>query len=93
VMPVDGSDPVAAVKTIWGELERYSAELMQKPQWLVLNKVDLLPSDEREAHCQKILSQLAWQGPTYQISAISRTGTRDLCVDLQHFLDDGLTER
>jgi GTP-binding protein len=92
VMPVDGSDPVDAVNTIWGELRRYSEELMQKPQWLVFNKVDLIAPEEREAHCESILERLDWQGPAYQISAISKSGTRELCFDLQGFLDEGKPE-
>ena len=88
VMPVDGSDPVEAVKIIWGELQRYSEELMQKTQWLIFNKVDLVPEEERDALCQSIIERLGWQGPTYQISAISKTGTREVCYDLQNNLDE-----
>lgn len=88
VLPVDGSDPVEAVKTIWDELRRYSDELMEKTQWLVFNKVDLIPEEERDAHCQKILDELKWKGPAYEISAISKRGTQELCYDLQNFLDE-----
>jgi GTP-binding protein len=88
VMPVDGSDPVDAIKIIWAELQRYSEDLMQKAQWLIFNKVDLLQEEERDALCQSIVQRLGWQGPTYQISAISKTGTRELCCDLQNYLDE-----
>ena len=87
LLPVDGSDPAETIKVVWRELENYSAELMQKPQWLVFNKVDLVPAEEREALCKKILKSLKWEGPSYQISAISRLGTMDLCYELQQFLD------
>ncbi len=55
VMPIDGSDPASNYNTIRGELERYSPELASKKEIVVLNKIDLLPTDERA----KILSQLA----------------------------------
>lgn len=87
VMPVDGSDPVEAVKTIWKELEHYSKELMQKTQWLVLNKVDLIPIEDREAHCAAIVKRLGWKGEAFRISAISKMGTKELCFALQNFLD------
>jgi GTP-binding protein len=30
------------------ELEKYDPELASKPRWLVLNKLDLIPEEERE---------------------------------------------
>ncbi|MBX9586570.1 MAG: Obg family GTPase CgtA [Gammaproteobacteria bacterium] len=92
VMPVDGSDPVEAVKIIWNELKHYDEQLMQKPLWLVLNKVDLIPQEERESHCKSILKRLKWKGPVYQISALSKMGTREMCYELQHFLDENQVE-
>lgn len=87
LLPVDGSDPAESIKVIWKECEQYSEELMQKPQWIVFNKVDLVPEEERDALCQSIIKRLKWKGPTYQISAISQLGTKELCYDLQHYLD------
>jgi len=75
VVPPDGSDPVGAVKTIEAELAKYSEDLKNYARWLVLNKVDLLPEEERETHCTQIVEALNWQGPVYRISAISKQGT------------------
>lgn len=47
VLPVDGSDPASNYKVIREELERYSTELAAKDELVVLNKIDLLPSQER----------------------------------------------
>lgn len=79
VAPYDGTDPVHTAKAIVNELEQFSSELAAKERWLVLNKVDLIPEEEREAHCQKIIDALQVQGPVFQISAISKLGTEDLC--------------
>ncbi|MGO2056605.1 MAG: GTPase ObgE, partial [Halomonadaceae bacterium] len=46
--------------------------------WLVLNKFDLLPEDEREERAQKIIQALNWEGPVFRISAISSDGTDKL---------------
>src|SRR6267142_3784936 len=52
IAPYEGSgDPVKDAKSIVKELEKYSPELAERERWLVLNKLDLLPEDEREARC------------------------------------------
>ncbi len=87
--PLDGSDPVAAVREIEGELERYSAELHQRPRWLVFNKVDLLPAGEREDRCREMVERLGWQAPWFMISALSGEGTRELCYKIMEHLEQG----
>lgn len=78
VAPIDGSDPVANVETIQRELENFSPTLAGREQWLLLNKIDLLPADSVEAHCQDIIERLNWQGPVHRLAAISKTGTEAL---------------
>nr|WP_299246158.1 Obg family GTPase CgtA [uncultured Halomonas sp.] len=75
VAPFDESDPVEAAQAITHELEQFSATLAERPRWLVLNKLDLLPEDEREARIDDIVSRLDWDGPLFRISAISGEGT------------------
>ncbi len=82
VAPYDGSDPADAVRVIVRELEKFSPELAARERWLLLNKVDLLPEDEREERCQAIIDALDWQGPVYRIAALSRSGTRPLVQDV-----------
>jgi GTP-binding protein len=66
------------VKTIMNELARFSPELTQRERWLVLNKVDLLPADEREQICDELVRALDWQGPVFSISALAGEGTDTL---------------
>ncbi|TDO10512.1 MULTISPECIES: Obg family GTPase CgtA [Halomonas] len=75
VAPFDGSDPVAAAEAIIHELGEFSPALSELPRWLVLNKLDLLPAEEREAVVDDIVRRLGWEGPAFRISAISRDGT------------------
>ena len=70
----DSGDPVADVRTIEAELAKYSAELAGRERWLVLNKLDLLPEDEREARAQAVVEALGWSGPVFRIAAIVNTG-------------------
>jgi GTP-binding protein len=75
VAPFDDSDPAEAAIKLVEELEKYNPELAERERWLLLNKLDLLPEEEREARCADILAKLGWQGPVFEISAISATGT------------------
>jgi len=81
-------DPVHNAKVIIAEVEKFSEELLDRPRWLVLNKLDLLPEDERAARCQMVIEGLAWDGPVFRISAISGDGTRDLIFRIMGFLEE-----
>ncbi len=87
VAPLDEADPVAAVQDIAAELDRFSPTLAGRERWLVLNKIDLLPDDEREARISDILERLQWQGPVYRVAAISGEGTKQLCGDIMTHLE------
>jgi GTP-binding protein len=88
VMPPDGSDPVAAVEGIAAELQNFSPTLAGRERWLVLNKTDLLPADERERVCADIVERLRWTGRVYRIAAISADGTQALCADIMTHLEN-----
>jgi GTP-binding protein len=83
----DGIDPVEQVRAIEGELAKFDPELLQRPRWLLLNKVDLIPEEDREARIADILKRLDWRAPWYAIAAISREGTERICQDVMKALD------
>ena len=87
VAPFDGSDPVESVRTIERELAKFSEELALRDRWLVLNKLDLLPEDERKAVCDDIIERLNWQGPVYRIAAISKDGTQRLSQEIMLYME------
>lgn len=86
VMPFDGSDPVQSFEIIEAEMAKYGNDLLGKPRWLVLNKVDLLPEEERKAFCQELIRRIGWQGEVCVISAINNKGTEDLVKRLSGFI-------
>ena len=88
VAPFDMSDPAESAQAIVNELEEFSPTLASRPRWLVLNKLDLLPEEDREQRCADILEALDWQGPVYRISAISRDGTEALCRDILEVIEE-----
>lgn len=87
VMPIDGSDPAQNAMTILHELEAYSDLVSGKPQWLVFNKVDLLPAEELEEVVQNVLDALAWEDPYFYVSAANKQGTKELCFELANFME------
>ncbi|MEC9482795.1 MAG: Obg family GTPase CgtA, partial [Halomonas sp.] len=88
VAPFDESDPVEAAQAIIRELEQFSSALAERPRWLVLNKLDLLHEDEREARVEDIVSRLGWEGPVYRISAIGSDGTQALVQAVHRWLTE-----
>jgi GTP-binding protein len=81
------ADPVADVATIMSELVTFSPELAMRERWLVLNKVDLLPPEERERRCREVVQALDWQGPVFEISALNRGGTDRLVHAVMDFIE------
>lgn len=86
--PWDEQTPAESAAIAVAELEKFSPTLAAQPRWLVLNKMDMVPEDERDERCQAVLDALNWQGPVYRISAMSGEGTQALTLDLQVFLDE-----
>jgi GTPase len=81
------ADPVADAKAIAEELRKYDDELYAKPRWLVLNKLDLIPEEER---AERVAAFLEAYGPVerhFQISAMKGEGTQALIFAIQDLLD------
>jgi len=87
VAPIDGSDPAEAACAVIRELERFSPTLAARPRWLVLNKIDLLSVAEIAACRERVVAALDWDGPVYEISAVSGQHTSALCGDLMSHLE------
>jgi GTP-binding protein len=76
--PFDDSDPVAHAKAIVSELKKYDPALHDKPRWLVLNKLDMVPADERAAKVKDFVKRFKWKGPVFEISGLTREGCESL---------------
>lgn len=75
VAPVDDTtDPIAAARAIVKELYNFDPALADKPRWLVLNKMDLVPEDEREEVIAKYRREFGDETPIFPISAATREG-------------------
>ncbi|WP_019531027.1 Obg family GTPase CgtA [Dasania marina] len=94
VAPFDQSSPADNARAIVKELERFSPTLHQRERWLVLNKIDLLPKDERKQRCQEIVDDLGWTGPVFAIAAINKEGVEPICGQIMTYIEErNLLER
>ena len=75
-------DPVQQAKAIVAELKKYDPGLYNKPRWLVLNKLDMVPAEEREARVKDFIKRLRYKGPVFQISALTREGCEPMIKEI-----------
>lgn len=84
--PFDNVDPVKEAKAIVKELKKYDESLFEKPRWLVLNKLDMVPEDERQKRVKSFIKRFGWKGPMFEISALTREGCEELVVEIYNYL-------
>ena len=79
IAPFDEAvDPVAQAKAIVAELKKYDEALYKKPRWLVLNKLDMVPGDERADRIKDFVKRFRFKAPVFEISALTREGCETL---------------
>jgi GTP-binding protein len=80
----DAVDPVVQARAIVAELKKYDPALHAKPRWLVFNKLDMVPPEEREALVKGWVRRLRYKGPVFAISALARDGLQPLVEKIWH---------
>jgi GTP-binding protein len=89
IAPLDeNDDPLVNAKAIINELGRHSESLSQKDRWLVLNKTDLLLDDEVAQRRKYIVDGLNWNGPVFEISAVSGKGCQELSQNIMVYIEE-----
>lgn len=101
IAPFDENiSPAREALAIVDELRRYGENLHNKPRWLVLNKIDMLPENLRAEKIRQFLEQTGWTFPDtgskegfdmtaprmYCISALDGQGTQQLIYDIHRYL-------
>src|SRR5262249_1779710 len=90
IAPTDeNADPARDARAIAAELKKFDEALHRKPRWLVFNKLDMLPGEERDAVVGELLRRLRWRGPSFRISALAGEGCKELCMSVMKFLETG----
>ena len=87
IMPADGSDPVDNYLIIEQELAKFDKSLFQKPRILAVNKVDLIPEEEREECVNQLLKAIDYKGELYNISALNGLGCKSLIYGLAELIE------
>jgi GTP-binding protein len=87
VLPPDEVPLTTSIRTIQDELHAFSAEVSGREQWLVFNKIDLMPADEAERLIAETLRELGWNGRWFAISAATRAGCETLCAEAMQWID------
>ncbi len=95
--PLDpDADAAHDARAILAELRKYDPELYEKPRWLVLNKIDMIPEEEREACVTAFVKRLRGRGRNaipvdakrvFAISALTHENTERLCQSIYEYLD------
>ncbi|MCM3086623.1 GTP-binding protein [Bhargavaea ginsengi] len=81
---MEGRDPYEDYVTINEELEQYNLRLMERPQIVVANKMDM---PEAEMNLAEFKEQIPSDVKVYPISAITRQGLSDLLYAVADLLD------
>ncbi len=76
---VEGRDPVEDVRKIQEELEKYEAQLLNKPQIIAANKIDSIVIEEgAEDPIEKLRRAFEPEIPVYPISGVTGAGIKEL---------------
>jgi GTP-binding protein len=88
IAPLDtGTDTVREAKAIANELRKYDETLYRKPRWVVVNKIDMIPAEERARAVKRFLKDLGWKGKSFIISALTGEGCRELSFAVMGHLE------
>ncbi|RLJ63816.1 Obg family GTPase CgtA [Sulfurisoma sediminicola] len=87
IAPFDpGCDPTKDAKAILKELRKYDQALYDKPRWLVINKIDLVPEEERQARVGALLRSYKPERH-FITAAVSGEGCREVTYAVMDFLE------
>ncbi|MBM37521.1 MAG: GTPase ObgE [Woeseia sp.] len=93
IAPIDQSiNPADEIKTIVKELANFSDDLIKKKRWLIINKIDLMPKKDRKLVKERLLKELNWEGPVFEVSAATGEGTDKLGKAVILEIDKSLLE-
>ena len=84
----EGRDPLNDIRIINQELEKYSPELLKRPQVIAANKTDVFYGTEEETVITLLKEEFEPEGiPVFPISAVSGKGVKELLYHVRKLLD------
>ena len=95
IAPLDeNTDIVALAVAITKELKQYAAELYNKPRYLVINKIDLIPVEKREHIINDFIAKFRQYDTQtifdkiFIISGATGENCKELCYYLMNFIEE-----
>jgi GTP-binding protein len=83
------ADPLRDARAIIEELRKYDEALHAKPRWLIINKIDLVPEEERAARVAELVEGYGTVERHFVISGL----TGDGCKPLTYAVMDHVEQR
>lgn len=80
------AEPLREARAIVAELKKYDMALAAKPRWLVLNKLDAVPEEEREQRVSEFVRRARWKGRYFAISGLTHAGCTELVRAVGEYL-------
>lgn len=80
----EGRVPYEDYMAIYNELEQYNLRLMERPQIIVANKMDMPDAEE---NLNEFKTKIAEDIPVFPISAVTKTGLRELLLAIADKLE------
>ena len=88
IAPFDpSSNPEKGAKSILEELRKYDQGLYDKPRWLVINKIDLVPVEERDSRIKALVKSYKPQRH-FVIAAVNGQGCREVTFAVMEHLEN-----
>lgn len=94
IFPLDESiDLVANAVAITQELKKYDEDLYNKPRYLVINKIDLIDEDKRNAKIDAFVKSFKQHDTNtifdkiFVISGVTGEGCKDICYYLMNYIE------
>jgi GTP-binding protein len=87
LIDVYSDDIVLAYKTIRSELEKYSPELVERPEVIAITKTEGLDEDIVKMQIDE-LKKVAGEAPIFAISSVAHIGVKDVLRELRRRVDE-----
>jgi len=86
ISALEGRDPLEDFRTINQELEKFNSDLLERPQVVAANKIDLTDTEENLADLKEVLEAEGYE--VFPISAVTGTGVDDLIRRVNELVEE-----
>ncbi|MCV2526220.1 MAG: GTPase ObgE [Candidatus Lightella neohaematopini] len=86
IVDLTDKDLLNSINVVQNEIYYYDKQLINKPFWLVFNKIDLVPKVKLHSIICNVIKNINYHINYYIISAFNKNGLNKLCYDLAKFI-------